>query len=78
MDSGNLRGVLLAPHTGEQFGLKDNGKLTLQIAGQNYDRTGEVMEMIYDGVLDVDFFRAYEISIDLQSSKAWVKPNSLE
>ena len=75
MDSGNLRGVLLAPHTGEQLGLKDNVKLTLQIAGQNYDRTGEVMEMIYDGVLDVDFFSAYEISIDLRSSRAWVKPN---
>lgn len=78
MDSGNLRGLLLAPHTGEQLGLKDNGKFTLKIAGQDYDRTGEVTEMIYDGVLDVDFFRAYKLSIDLQSSRAWVKPNFLE
>jgi hypothetical protein len=78
MDSGNLRGVLLAPHAAKILGLEGGGPLTLQIAGQAYDSTGEVMDMIYDGVLDIRFFKAHTIALDLQNSRAWVKPNSSE
>ena len=76
MDSGNLRGVLLAPHAAKLFGLEGEGPLTLQIAGLAYDSTGEVMDMIYDGVLDIRFFKAHKIALDLQNSRAWVKTNS--
>lgn len=78
MDSGNLRGVLLAPHAAKILGLEGEGPLTLQIAGLAYDSTGEVMDMIYDGVLDIRFFKAHKIALDLQNSRAWVKPSSSE
>jgi hypothetical protein len=78
MDSGNLRGVLLSDHAAELLGVEDSGPLTLRIAGLTYDSTGEVMDMIYDGVVDVEFFKAYEISIDLENSRAWMRPGSAD
>jgi hypothetical protein len=78
MDSGNLRGILLAPHAAKQVGLEDGGPLTLQVAGLDYESTGEVMDIIYDGVLDIRFFKAHRIALDLQNSRAWVKPDFSE
>ncbi len=78
LDSGNLRSVLVAPHAAKLLGLEGEAPLTLQIAGQTYDTTGEVMDMIYDGALDVRFFKAHVIALDLQNSRAWVKRNLTE
>lgn len=78
LDSGNLRGVLVAPHAAEILGLEGESSLSFQIAGQAYDTTGEVMDMIYDGALDVHFFKAYEITLDLKNSRAWVKRTPAE
>ena len=78
LDSGNLRSVLVAPHAADLLGLEGDGSLTLQIAGQPYETTGEVMDMIYDGALDVRFFKSYVISLDLKNSRAWVQWNKAE
>ena len=78
MDSGNLRGVLVAPHAAEVLGLKGETTYNLQIAGQPYETKGEVMNMIYDGALDVRFFMTYVIALDLQTSRAWVKRSFTE
>ncbi|MHA1544092.1 MAG: hypothetical protein ACTSU8_03050 [Alphaproteobacteria bacterium] len=73
LDSGNLRSVLVAPYAAELLGLENNGPLSLQIAGKAYETTGEVMDIIYDGALDVRFFKAHVIALDLKNSRAWVK-----
>lgn len=73
LDSGNLRSVLVAPHAAGLLGLENQGPLTLQIAGQSYETTGEVLDIIYDGALDVRFFKAHVIALDLKNSRAWVK-----
>ena len=78
LDSGNLRSVLVAPHAAALLGLEDNGPLSLQIAGESYETTGEVMDIIYDGALDVRFFKAHVIALDLKNSRAWVKRAPVE
>lgn len=78
LDSGNLRSVLIAPHAAALLGLESEGPLTLRIAGESYETTGEVMEIIYDGALDVRFFKAHFIALDLKNSRAWVRRNSPE
>ena len=78
LDSGNLRGVLVAPHAAEILGVEGESSLSFQIAGQAYDTTGEVIDIIYDGALDVRFFKTYVIALDLQNSRAWVKRSPAE
>jgi len=74
LDSGNLRGILLSHDAARLLGVTGQGALTLRFAGVNYEGTGEEMDMIYDGALDVGFFKAYEIALDLPKSRAWVRP----
>lgn len=78
MDSGNLRGVLVAPHAANLLGLDGHGHVTLHIAGFDYETAGEEMDIIYDGVLDVGFFKAHEVSLNLHDSRAWIGPRSSE
>lgn len=75
LDSGNLRSVLVAPHAAKFLDLQDKGPLSLLIAGEPYETTGEVMEIIYDGALDIRFFKAHIIALDLKNSRAWISKN---
>jgi hypothetical protein len=78
LDSGNLRGILVAPHAAPLLGLDGQGTVALQFAGVTYEGPGEELDMIYDGALDVGFFKAYEVAVDVQKSKAWVRKVSSE
>lgn len=78
LDSGNLHGVLLAAHAADALGFKEGVSVSLEIGETLYETPAEVMDIIYDGVLDVEFFKAHVLALDLKNSKAWVKPNQGE
>lgn len=78
MDSGNLRGVLVPPYTAKLLGVDGRGPVTLTIAGKPYRTRTETLDMIYDGALDVRFFKAYVVALDLENSRAWVRKSRVD
>lgn len=79
MDSGNLGSVFLSPGALSQLNRTqtDQGSFSVTFAGAGpQEIEPEVAEtLIYDGVLNYAFLRQFEISLDLDRSRVWWRPN---
>lgn len=80
LDSGNVAPVLIAPHAFAELGLDPipsnaNRSVKLPIAGLGpINCTATSKEMIYDGLLNAQFFLDHIVTIDLAAGRAWVTP----
>lgn len=78
-DSGNVAPVLIAPHAlkeldEEPIAPNAGRKIKLDVLGlgpAEYAVTGK--EMIYDGLLNAQFFVDHVVTIDLAAGRVWVK-----
>lgn len=82
LDSGNVAPVLIAPHAFEELGIEPPdpdktrafdvplagfGPVKCEIASK---------EMIYDGLLNAEFFQRHVVTLDLASGRAWLRADS--
>ena len=80
LDSGNVAPVLLAPHAFRELGQDpipntESRTLRLDIPGLGpIDRIVTGKEMIYDGLLNAQFFLDYVVTMDLANGRVWAKP----
>jgi hypothetical protein len=78
LDDGNLQPVLIAPHALAELGQppipsKETRSLKLPIAGLGpVDCVTASKEMIYDGLLNAQFFMDNIVTIDLKAGRVWV------
>lgn len=78
LDSGNVAPVLIAPHAFAELGLdpipsKESRPVKLPIAGLGaVTCTATSKEMIYDGLLNAQFFIDHIVTIDLPTGRIWV------
>jgi hypothetical protein len=77
LDSGNNGPMMLSKHAMEQLGLDPGQKaqpVTLDVIGLGPFRSeAAAADLIYDGLLNVDFFNDAVVTLDLASGKAWAK-----
>ena len=78
-DSGNVAPVLINPHALPELSLDPipadkarRVKLTLPGLGPD-DYVAMTKEMIYDGLLNAQFFLDHVVTIDLESGRVWVR-----
>jgi hypothetical protein len=82
LDSGNVAPVLLAPHAFAELGVEaptpgKGKKLELPVRGLGPVACDvEAKEMIYDGLLNIDFCRRFSITLDLANGRSWADPAS--
>ena len=80
-DIGNTNPVLLSPHAIAQLGLElsrdEPRPVKLQVSGLG-PVTLEAIEhdSIYDGLLNLQFFRGYVFTLDLAKYELWAKPRA--
>jgi hypothetical protein len=80
LDSGNTGPVLIAPHAFPELGQNpipstEHRSLKLPIAALGpLDCTATTKEMIYDGLLNAQFFLDHIVTIDLSAGRVWVTP----
>lgn len=76
LDSGNGDLALVAPHVARMAGLtKSEGEALIEFDGLGPSRLqARSREMIYDGVLGVEFMRHWIFTFDLASNRAWAAP----
>lgn len=77
LDSANLRPTRIAPHALDLLSAKINPEsdiLELPLApGLAYQTKYEVVDLIHDGVIDVNFFGQFLVTVDLGSERLWIK-----
>ena len=76
LDSGNGDLALVAPHVARMAGLtKSEGEALIEFDGLGPSRLqARSREIIYDGVLGVEFMRHWIFTFDLASNRAWAAP----
>lgn len=78
LDSGNLAGVLMAPHALEQLGasVSQESERDLDVIGMGPIRTRLIpKDLIHDGALGYEFMRRAVWTLDLASGRGWVRPS---
>lgn len=85
VDSGNLVGVILAPHALAQLGLPTEGpgdaqlEAQLEIVGLGPVGTSYVVgDITHDGVLGAEFLERIVLSMDLRRGRAWARLTEAE
>lgn len=82
LDSGNVAPVLLAPHAFVELGLEPlppggKGRVELPLVGLGLVPCEvQCKELIYDGLLNAEFFRRFVVSLDLAAGRAWARPSA--
>lgn len=80
LDSGNVAPVLIAPHAFAELGFdpipsSEQRTVKLPVAGLDpVSCTATSKEMIYDGLLNAQFFLDHIVTIDLRAGRVWVTP----
>lgn len=81
MDCGSLVPVLVAPHAFAELGLEAPPADKTRAVELPFAGFGAVKceiaskEMIYDGVLNADFFLRHVVTFDLERGRAWLREN---
>lgn len=82
LDSGSVAPVLVAPHAFSELGIEAPAKdktraLDLPLVGFGAVKCEIASkEMIYDGLLNAEFFQRHIVTIDLARGRAWLRANS--